>query len=77
MRHEFDVNHLLQIMDRCREYEPGHRRRAGRSGACAERERLAGVGRHPRERLRLLRVGDAREVAGLDQRVEEPPANAA
>lgn len=24
MRHEFDVNHLLQIMDRCREYEPGH-----------------------------------------------------
>ena len=24
MRHEFDVNHLLQIMDRCREYKPGH-----------------------------------------------------
>ena len=24
MRHEFDINHLLQIMDRCREYEPGH-----------------------------------------------------
>ena len=24
MRNEFDVNHLLQIMDRCREYEPGH-----------------------------------------------------
>lgn len=24
MRHEFDVNHLLQIMDRCREYVPGH-----------------------------------------------------
>ena len=24
MRHELDVNHLLQIMHRCREYEPGH-----------------------------------------------------
>ena len=56
MPQEFDLNHLLEIMDSCRDYEPGHR--LGRPYMSAYQIAICFARDHPEHPLvRELEVG--------------------
>lgn len=70
MPHEFDVNDLLEIMDKCREYEPGHP--LGRPYMSAYQIAICFAQDHPEHPLvQELRVGGAQtgERRSLAQRI--------